>query len=58
MELFNEMEERGIEPSGVTYSVTISALGNGLQWEKALWMLNVVSFNALLLETLLGCSLY
>jgi len=42
MELFDEMEEKGIEPTQVTYSVTISALGNGLQWERALWLLNLM----------------
>lgn len=68
--LFDEMEEKGIEPTEVTYryeyprtgrrnshlkphsgvltfscpfSVTISALGNGLQWERALSLLNLVS---------------
>lgn len=42
LSLFDEMEEKGIEPTEVTYSVTISALGNGLQWERALWLLNLV----------------
>jgi hypothetical protein len=42
MELFDEMEAKGIEPTQVTYSVTISALGNGLQWERALWLLNLM----------------
>jgi len=42
LELFDEMESKGIEPTQVTYSVTISALGNGLQWERALWLLNVM----------------
>ena len=42
MELFDEMETKGIEPTQVTYSVTISALGNGLQWERALWLLNLM----------------
>jgi pentatricopeptide repeat protein len=43
LDLFDEMEENGIEPSEVTYSVIISALGNGLQWERALRLLNLVS---------------
>ena len=42
LELFDEMEAKGIEPTQVTYSVTISALGNGLQWERALWLLNLM----------------
>lgn len=42
MELFDEMEEKGIAPTQVTYSVTISALGNGLQWERALQLLNTM----------------
>jgi hypothetical protein len=41
--LFDEMEEKGIEPTEVTYSVTISALGNGLQWQRALRLLHLVS---------------
>ena len=36
------MEAKGIKPTQVTYSVTISALGNGLQWERALWLLNLM----------------
>jgi hypothetical protein len=44
--LFDKMEKRGIEPTEVTYSVTISALGSGLQWERALQLLNVVSLYA------------
>lgn len=43
MLLFDEMEEKGVEPTEVTYSVTISALGSGLQWERALLLLEVVS---------------
>ena len=41
--LFDEMEEKGIEPTEGTYSVTISALGNGLQWKRALQLLKLVS---------------
>lgn len=36
------MEEKGIEPTQVTYSVMIAALGNGLQWKRALWLLNLM----------------
>ncbi len=34
-------------------SVTISALGNGLQWEKALWLLNLVSIELVFSENLI-----
>ena len=56
--LLDEMQQRGIEPSEVTYSVAISACGNGGQWQKALDLLklmkskgmstNVITYNAAL----------
>jgi pentatricopeptide repeat domain-containing protein 1 len=39
LKLLNEMEEKGIEPSEVTYSITIKACGAGGQWRKALDLL-------------------
>lgn len=36
LKLLAEMEERGIVPSEVTFSVTIKACGEGGQWRKAL----------------------
>jgi pentatricopeptide repeat protein len=36
LKLLAEMEERGMEPSEVAYSVTIKACGEGGQWRKAL----------------------
>lgn len=42
LELLDEMESKGIAPSEVTYSVTISACGNGGQWEKALELLDIM----------------
>lgn len=41
--LLNEMEENGIMPNAITYSVAINACGNGGQWEKALALLDKVS---------------
>jgi pentatricopeptide repeat protein len=41
--LLDEMQRNGIEPSEVTYSVAISACGNGGQWRKALDLLSLVS---------------
>jgi pentatricopeptide repeat protein len=35
LELLDEMEEK-VVPSEVTYSITITACGNGGQWSKAL----------------------
>lgn len=58
LELVEEMEERQgtCAPSGVTYSVAITACGNGGQWEKALELLelmrtknmdiNLITYNA------------
>ena len=37
-----EMEEKGIEPSEVTYSVAIKACGLGGQWQKALELLETM----------------
>lgn len=42
LDFLNEMEARGIEPSEVTYSVTITACGNALHWEKALELLETM----------------
>jgi hypothetical protein len=53
--LFDEMEEKGIEPTEVTYSVTISALGSGLQWERAMQLLNVVSLYAEIFHDQIFC---
>ena len=58
LSLLDEMQQQGIEPSEVTYSVTISACGNGGQWQRALDLLelmktkgmsvNVITYNAAL----------
>lgn len=37
------MQKNGIAPTEVTYSVAISACGNGGQWRKALGLLELVS---------------
>ena len=42
LDLLDEMKTNGINPNSVTYSVAISACGNGGQWEKALDLLNLV----------------
>lgn len=42
LDLLKEMEEEGIAPTGVIYSVTITACGNGGQWQKALDLLDLV----------------
>jgi len=38
----NEMIEKGISPNEFTYSVAITACGNGGQWSKALELLDEV----------------
>ena len=42
LELLEEMEQKGIEPSEVTYSVTITACGNAGEWEQALALLDLM----------------
>jgi pentatricopeptide repeat domain-containing protein 1 len=42
LELLDEMQGNGIAPTEVTYSVAISACGNGGQWRKALGLLELV----------------
>lgn len=42
LDLLEEMEETGIEPSEVTYSVTIKACGAGGEWQKALDLLQTM----------------
>jgi pentatricopeptide repeat protein len=42
LELLNEMEVMGVKPSEVTFSVTITACGNGGQWQKALELLSIM----------------
>jgi pentatricopeptide repeat protein len=41
------MQENNIAPTEVTYSVAISACGNGGQWKKALGLLQLVSIDFL-----------
>lgn len=45
LDLLDEMKTNGINPNSVTYSVAISACGNGGQWEKALDLLNLVGLS-------------
>jgi len=42
LEFLAEMEQKGIEASEVTYSVTIKACGAGGQWQKALELLETM----------------
>jgi pentatricopeptide repeat protein len=42
LELLDEMEDNGVPPNEVSYSVCITACGNGGQWEKALQLLNLM----------------
>lgn len=42
LELLKEMEENGIKPNEISYSVAIKACSNGGQWKQALALLDQV----------------